>query len=203
VTEAEQEVSFLCRCCKSCDLNPKCFWCLATSRLSLTRMIKRVARFTHWFGRLAAPILLRSRIISKSCKVDLNSLLVWGFKASNCGVSWWFQGSLSLLLASALIWQCSPKWPTWCLARKHFTWSHFRTLEGNYIQKGTPLECCFDTVPLHLHWQFLLGTSTMSMSLLCHHWQFLLSISAMAIQNKSVTRPTLCHYFPLGRTFVL
>ena len=67
------------------------------------------------------------------------------------------------------------------------------------VQKGTSSECMFSTVLLHMHWQFLLGTSAMAMSLQCNHWQFLLGTSSMAKENfKKWQDPTLCQYSPLG-----
>ena len=72
------------------------------------------------------------------------------------------------------------------------------------LQKRTPSQCSFFTVLLHMHWQFLLGTFAMTMSLICNHRQFLLGISAMDKQNQKNTKtqktqwqdPTLCHYSP-------
>ena len=65
------------------------------------------------------------------------------------------------------------------------------------LQKGTPSECSFFTVLLHMHWQFLLGTSVMAMSLLCNHWLFLLGISAMAQQNQKTIEMTRPNSLPL------
>ena len=64
-------------------------------------------------------------------------------------------------------------------------------------QKGRPSECGFFTVLLHMQWQFLLGTSTMALSLLCNHWQFLLGISAMAKQNQKKHKMTRPNSLPL------
>jgi hypothetical protein len=40
-----------------------------------------------------------------------------------------------------------------------------------------------------MHWQFLLGTSAMAMSLLCNRSEFLLDISAMATKLSATTPP--------------
>ena len=74
-----------------------------------------------------------------------------------------------------------------------------------YLQKWDTLGVRF-FIAFCNHWHC---TCAMVLSLLCNHWQFPLGFSAMAKQNQNprtkknkqknkMTRPTLCHYSPLG-----
>ena len=80
--------------------------------------------------------------------------------------------------------------------------------------EGDTLGVHFFTVLLHMHWQFLLGTSAMGM--VCHYFATIHNLCLASLQWLNQTKqtnkqkhqtqnkkakwqdPTLCHYFPLG-----